>query len=232
MSQAVVQSTPFGLVGEFLGFVSTKYPQPRAIKLRWLDQDIVVKIAKDLRGDRALSTWIPGMQVQVWGTQRFSEKRSRVKFKAHRLLPWKADLGDVVIPNDAVIPGDAVILGDALIPNDALLRLTHPTITEIPVAEIAVVETPIAVAASKPIVLKVCTKSDCRARGGQKLCSMLNREVIKGSWDHSVTIREIGCIGKCKSGPHLVVSPDKVTYSNPKAHDIPAILNRHLQHST
>ena len=215
MSQAVVQSTPFGLVGEFLGFVSTKYPQPRAIKLRWLDQDIVVKIAKDLRGDRALSTWIPGMQVQVWGTQRFSEKRSRVKFKAHRLLPWKADSGDVVIPNDAVIPGDAVI------------RLTHSTITEIPITE-----TPIAVAAPKPIVLKVCTKSDCRARGGQKLCSMLNREVIKGSWEHPVTVREIGCIGKCKSGPHLVVSPDKVTYSNPKAHDIPAILNRHLQPST
>jgi (2Fe-2S) ferredoxin len=204
MSQAVVQSTPFGLVGEFLGFVSTKYPQPRAIKLRWLDQEIVVKIAKDLRGDRELSTWIPGMQVQVWGTQRFSEKRSRVKFKAHRLLPWKADLGD------------------ALTPSDALIRLANPTIAE----------TPIVAAISKPIVLKVCTKSDCRARGGQELCSILNREVIKGSWEHPVTIREIGCIGKCKSGPHLVVSPDKVTYSNPKAHDIPAILNRHLQHST
>ena len=208
MSQAVVQSTPFGLVGEFLGFVSTKHPQPRAIRLRWLDQDIVVKIAKDLRGDRELNRWIPGMQVQVWGTQRFSDKRSQVKFKAHRLLPWKADSGD------------------ALTPSDGLLRLTHPTIADSSTTT-PPIETPL-----KPIVLKVCTKSDCRARGGQELCSILNREVVKGSWEHPVTIREIGCIGKCKSGPHLVVSPSKVTYSNPKAHDIPAILNRHLQHST
>ncbi len=208
MGQAVVQSTPFGLVGEFLGFVSTKYPQPRAIKLRWLDQDIVVKIAKDLRGDLELNRWIPGMQVKVWGTQRFSEKRSQVKFKAHRLLLWKTDSGD------------------ALTPRDALLCLTHPTIADFPITDSPIADSP------KPIVLKVCTKSDCRARGGQELCSILNREVINGSWESPVTIREIGCIGKCKSGPHLVVSPGKVTYSNPKTHDIPAILNRHLQHST
>ena len=215
MSQAVVQSTPFGLVGEFLGFVSTKHPQPRAINLRWLDQDIVVKIAKDLRGDRELNRWIPGMQVQIWGTQRFSEKRSQVKFKAHRLLPWKADAKDAVIPSAA------------------LLRLANPTIAEIPIAEIPIAEIlPSIAAPPKPIVLKVCTKSDCRARGGQELCSILNREVIKKSWESPVTIREIGCIGKCKSGPHLVVSPGKITYSNPKADDIPAILNRHLQHST
>ena len=124
MSQAVLQSTPFGLVGEFLGFVSTKYPQPRAIKLRWLDQDIVVKIAKDLRGDRDLNHWIPGMQVQVWGTQRFSEKRSKVKFKAHRLLPWKADSED------------------ALTPSDALLRLANPTIAALPIAEIPIAASP------------------------------------------------------------------------------------------
>ena len=215
MSQAVVQSTSFELVGEFLGFVSMKHHQPRAIKLRWLNQDIVVKIAKDLREDHKLNHWIPGMQVHVWGTQRSSEKRSQVKFKAYRLLPWKADSGD------------------ALISSDALRRLANPTIAESPIAEspMALVASPLA-ASPKPIVLKVCTKSDCRARGGQELCSILNREVINGLWEHPVTIREIGCIGKCKSGPHLVVSPDKVTYSNPRTHDIPAILNRHLQHAT
>ena len=208
MSHAVVQSTPFGLVGEFLGFVSTKHPEPRAIKLRWLDQDIVVKIAKDLRDDRELKRWVPGMQVQVWGTQRFSEKRSQVKFKAHRLLLWKTD-------------ADA-----ALIPSEALIRLANPTIADSPIAA------PKSIAAPKPIVLKVCTKSDCRARGGQELCRILTNEVTKASWNQPVTIREIGCIGKCKSGPHLLVSPDKVTYSNPKTRDIPLILDRHLQRST
>ena len=213
MSHAVVQSTPFGLVGEFLGFVSTKHPEPRAIKLRWLDQDIVVKIAKDLRDDRELKRWIPGIQVQVWGTQRFSEKRSQVKFKAHRLLRWKTT------PDEA------------LIPSEALLQLANPPIADIPIAGIPIADSK-PIAASKPIVLKVCTKSDCRARGGQELCRILTNEVTKASWNQPVTIREIGCIGKCKSGPHLLVSPDKVTYSNPKTRDIPLILDRHLQRST
>ena len=173
----------------------------------------MVKIAKDLRGDRDLKCWIPGMQVQIWGTQRFSEKRSQVKFKAHRLLPWKTDSDE------------------ALVPSEALLRLANPPIADIPIADIPIVA-PKSIAAPKPIVLKVCTKSDCRARGGQELCRILTSEVTKGSWEQPVTIREIGCIGKCKSGPHLLVSPDKVTYSNPKTRDIPLILNRHLQRST
>ena len=209
MSQAVIQNTPFGLVGEFLGFVITKYAHPRAIKLRWLDQEIIVKLAKDLRDDYELNRWIPGMQVQVWGTQRLSERRSQVKFKAHRILSFKADSEDAVTPSAA------------------LHRLASPVLSQPPIA---------IVASPKPIVLKVCTKSDCRARGGQELCTMLKNEIVKGAWDQPVSIREIGCIGKCKSGPHVVVMPDKVTYSNLKPKnldpsDVSTILDRHLKHS-
>lgn len=210
MSQAVIQNTPFGLVGEFLGFVSTKHAHPRAINLRWLDQEIVIKLAKDLRDDSELNHWIPGMQVQVWGTQRLSERRSKVKFKAHRILLFKTDSED------------------ALVPSAALHRLASP------VPSAALIP---GVAPSKPTVLKVCTKSECRARGGQELCTMLENEIVNGSWDKPVSIRAIGCIGKCKSGPHLMVLPDKVTYSNLKPNDlkpndVSKILDRHLKHAT
>ena len=210
MGQAVIQKNPFGLVGEFLGFVITKYSHPRAIKLRWLDQEIVVKLAKDLRDDYELNRWIPGMQVQVWGTQRLSQKRSQVKFKAHRILSFKTDFEE------------------ALVPSAAMLRLASPVLSEPLIS---------GVAPPKPIVLKVCTKSDCRVRGSQELCTILKNEITKGSWDQPVTIREIGCIGKCKSGPHLIVLPEKVTYSNLKPDnlkpdDLPKILDRHLKHLT
>ena len=209
MSQATVEQVPFGLVGEFLGFILNKQDQPRGLRLMWLGQEVMIKVAKYLRNDR-YDGWIPGMQVRVWGTQRLSQKRSQVKFKAHRILSFKTDFEE------------------ALVPSAAILRLASPVLSEPLIS---------GVAPPKPIVLKVCTKSDCRARGGQELCTILKNEITKGSWDQPVTIREVGCIGKCKSGPHLIVLPEKVTYSNLnpddlKPGDLPKILDRHLKHFT
>ena len=84
MSQATVERVPFGLVGEFLGFILNKQDQPRSLRLMWLGQEVMIKVAKYLRDDR-YDGWIPGMQVEVWGTQQFSRKKTRMKFNAHRI---------------------------------------------------------------------------------------------------------------------------------------------------
>lgn len=84
MSQATVERVPFGLVGEFLGFILDKQDQPRALRLMWLGQEVMIKVAKYLRDDR-YDGWIPGMQVEVWGTQQFSKKKMQAKFSAHRM---------------------------------------------------------------------------------------------------------------------------------------------------
>lgn len=84
MSQATVERVPFGLVGEFLGFILNKQDQPRSLRLMWLGQEVMIKVAKYLRDDR-YDGWIPGMQVEVWGTQQFCRKKTRMKFNAHRM---------------------------------------------------------------------------------------------------------------------------------------------------
>lgn len=85
MSQATVERVPFGLVGEFLGFILDKQDQPRGLRLMWLGQEVMIKVAKYLRNDR-YDGWIPGMLVEVWGTQQFSKKKTHIKFNAHRML--------------------------------------------------------------------------------------------------------------------------------------------------
>ncbi len=194
MGQSIDVQVPFGFVGEFLGFMSGKRDQPRAIKLRWVNQEVVVKIAKYIRDDQTLSDWIPGMQVQVWGTQRFCEKRSQLKFKAHRLAPWYAPQEPAATPSAPL----------------AAAKSAKPATTP-------------------PIVLKICTESDCMKRGGRELCKILDREVHHGSQTQPITVKGTGCMGKCKTGPHLVVMPEKVTYSQVKSQDIPDILMRHVK---
>ena len=84
MSQATVERVPFGLVGEFLGFILNKQDQPRSLRIMWLGQEVMIKVAKYLRDDR-YDGWIPGMQVEVWNTQQFSRKKTQMKFNAHRI---------------------------------------------------------------------------------------------------------------------------------------------------
>ncbi len=79
-----IELLPFDLVGEFLGFVWGKQDQPRALRLIWLGREIVIKVAKSLRDDR-YDGWIPGMQVEVWGTQQFSKKKAKLKLNADRI---------------------------------------------------------------------------------------------------------------------------------------------------
>jgi (2Fe-2S) ferredoxin len=214
MGHSIDVQVPFGFVGEFLGFMSGKGHQPRAIKLRWVNQEVVVKIAKYIRDDQTLSDWIPGMQVQVWGTQRFCEKRSQLKFKAHRLAPCYSPQEPAAPPVTAT-------------PDIATASATTASATTASAAKSAAKSAKLAT--TQPIVLKVCTESGCMKRGGREICKMLDREVHHGSQTQPMTVKGTGCMGKCKSGPHLVVMPEKVTYSHLKSRDIPDILMRHVK---
>jgi (2Fe-2S) ferredoxin len=80
-----IERLPFDLVGEFLGFVWDKQDQPRALRLIWLGREVMIKVAKSLRDDR-YDGWIPGMQVEVWGTQQFSKKKAKLKLNADRIV--------------------------------------------------------------------------------------------------------------------------------------------------
>ncbi len=197
MSQATVEPVPFGLVGEFLGFILDKQDQPRRLRLMWLGQEVMIKVAKYLRNDR-YDSWIPGMQVEVWGTQQFSKKKTHIKFNAHGM--------SLRSPIPPVVPFGEPIVTIASNPKPAI---TKPAIT-------------------KPAIIKVCGKPDCMKQGGKALCKTLDKALSSGEWDPSIQVQLTGCMGKCSQGPNLVVMPDKKRYSNVTAQDIPKVLGQHF----
>ena len=193
MSQSAAVQVPFMLMGQFLGFIVSKKHQPRALRLRWLEQEIVIQLAKYLRDDRELAMLLPGMQVQVWGTQKMAPEQSKLKLKARKLLRSSENPDQMPAARES-------------------LEITP---------QLAATNAP------KPLKLKVCTKSDCMKRGGKAICKLLDQ--AEQEWGSALQVQETGCMGKCKSGPHLVVMPDRVSYSRIKPQEVPAIIAKHSQ---
>ena len=205
MSQVTIERVPFGLVGEFLGFILDKQDQPRCLRLMWLGQEVMIKVAKYLRDDR-YDGWIPGMQVEVWGTQKFSKKKTHIKFNAHR-MSLRSSASPIV--------ANIVPFRESVVTN----VVTNIT-TNTPVVTIA--------SNRKLAIIKVCGKPDCMKQGGKALCKTLDKALSSGEWDPSIQIQFTGCMGKCSQGPNLVVMPDKKRYSNVTVQDIPRVLNQHF----
>ena len=210
MSQVTIERVPFGLVGEFLGFILDKQDQPRRLRLMWLGQEIMIKVEKYLRDDR-YDGWIPGMQIEVWGTQQFSKKKTHIKFNAHRMS----------------LRSGAVLTVNPVVKNVVPSRESVPTrvVTNAPITIVTSNPKP---AIIKPAIIKVCGKPDCMKQGGKALCKTLDKALSSGEWDPSIQIQFTGCMGKCSQGPNLVVMPDKKRYSNVTAQDIPKVLTQHF----
>ncbi|VXD24047.1 conserved hypothetical protein [Planktothrix serta PCC 8927] len=82
--------------------------------------------------------------------------------------------------------------------------------------------------AVKPAKILVCQKSACRKRGGDDVWEVLQQELAQRGLKDQVTIQTTGCLKRCKSGPHLVMLPDKTRYSKVEAKKISALIEQHL----
>lgn len=83
-------------------------------------------------------------------------------------------------------------------------------------------------APEKPAKILVCQKSDCRRRGSDGICSLLEQELEQRGLQDQVTIQKTGCLKQCKAGPHVVVLPDKTRYSNVEPEEIPTLIEQHF----
>lgn len=97
---------------------------------------------------------------------------------------------------------------------------THPTVQ---VAAKAAPKT----AKTRARVL-VCQKSSCRKRGAEAVCARLNSALAQAGLQDQVTIQGTGCMDRCKSGPQVVVMPDKTRYSRVSPEEVPALVERHF----
>lgn len=67
----------------------------------------------------------------------------------------------------------------------------------------------------------------CGAKDSEALCLLMRRRVRALGWTH-VCVTKAGCMGRCLSGPSLVIYPDNVWYSPKNEDDIHEILEKHL----
>ncbi|MFE4105883.1 (2Fe-2S) ferredoxin domain-containing protein [Almyronema epifaneia] len=84
----------------------------------------------------------------------------------------------------------------------------------------------------KPTKILVCQKSSCRKRGSAEVCQQLTESLEKSGLSDRVTIKKTGCMGHCKSGPHVVFIPDKKRYSGVKPKAVPELVAKHCAQKT
>lgn len=71
----------------------------------------------------------------------------------------------------------------------------------------------------------------CAARGSEALFLQLRR-LVKEVGLERVAITKTGCMGRCLSGPALVIYPDNVWYAPHTADDAARIVTQHLCNGT
>lgn len=76
--------------------------------------------------------------------------------------------------------------------------------------------------------IRICQKSGCRKRGSQQVLSALNSAIQNLGQENNIQLQSMGCMGKCKSGPNLVILPDKARYTGVKPKNIANILRQHF----
>ncbi len=78
----------------------------------------------------------------------------------------------------------------------------------------------------KPTKIYVCTQGKkCPKRGSKKVLEQLQAEVANQA--SSLEVKGCGCLGLCKKGPSLIVTPDKVRYGRVKPEDSYEIVKAH-----
>jgi len=74
----------------------------------------------------------------------------------------------------------------------------------------------------------VCQKSPCRKRGADGVCQALQSALDDRGLGEQVTIKQTGCMDRCKAGPNVVVMPDKTRYSRVLPEEIPDLIEQHF----
>lgn len=77
--------------------------------------------------------------------------------------------------------------------------------------------------------IMVCKKSSCRKRGSKDLCKALSQTLATSNLKAQVEISGMGCIGKCKAGPNILIMPDKEKYTRVKPSQAAEIIHAHFE---
>jgi (2Fe-2S) ferredoxin len=75
----------------------------------------------------------------------------------------------------------------------------------------------------------ICCGGDCKKRGSKDVRKTLKGELRERGMAGDVRVDAVGCLGLCKHGPNAVVYPGGTWYLGLTEHDVPEVVERHLQ---
>ena len=74
--------------------------------------------------------------------------------------------------------------------------------------------------------IAICAGTGCLGLGNEKVIRACEAEIRKQSLDTRIDIRATGCHGFCEKGPHVVVYPEEIYYTEVSPEDVPEIITR------
>ncbi len=191
------QTSDFNFESIFLGFTALDGYRLKYVRLRTPEGDRIIKIPKEQRLElyRSLK---PGDTIRCTGEQKLNLETGEYKLKACAIFKIFETVRTEVQAHERA----------------EVIHLSAHSSQKRQVTT-----------AAKPLVnVLVCQKSDCVKRGSSEVCDALLGALEEQDLAGYVKVKSTGCLKHCKSGPHLVVMPDKSRYSNVKVGDVPDII--------
>jgi NADH-quinone oxidoreductase subunit F len=74
--------------------------------------------------------------------------------------------------------------------------------------------------------IAICAGTGCLGLGNEKVIRACEAEIQKQSLETRIDIRATGCHGFCEKGPHVVVYPEEIYYTDVSPEDVPEIISR------
>jgi (2Fe-2S) ferredoxin len=189
------QISDFNYEGVFLGFTTLDGYKLNYIRLTTAEGNLIIKIPKEQRLEFYRSLKT-GDLIQCTGKQKLNLATGESKFKAYSILKTVTKTVPQVQESAEVIH-----LSDRSSQRQQVKPSTKPLVNVL-----------------------VCQKSDCVKRGSSEVCNALLGALEEQDLAGYVKVKSTGCLKHCKSGPHLVVMPDKSRYSKVKVGDVPDIV--------
>ncbi|EKV00049.1 hypothetical protein Lepto7375DRAFT_2139 [Leptolyngbya sp. PCC 7375] len=194
----------FILEGIFLGYLSKKKKKIKALALEVEQEQVVIKLPKEVRDSIQAYQFQPGDQIRCIGRSQVDFTTGTIKLRAYQVLP--------------LLP-----------PNEEVPLTTSPKAPMSTTAEASQVPTyPTVAVAQKPPKILICRKSGCQKRGGRQLISKLESILQEYQLHDQVEIQYTGCQKRCSKAPTLTIMPGKHRYDRLSLQSLSNVVEKHF----
>lgn len=200
----------FRLEGRLLSVVLKDGYKVKGLRLATSSGEYKIKLPKDVRKS-LIADLTPGDWLCVSGQQKIDMKKGTVTLKAASVNRTTPGAVETVAPHHPdQIPDQIQHQADAKPSQEKEFQDPESKQTR------------------KPETILVCKKSDCCKRGGRAVSQTLEKILSDRQLEGQVTIKQTGCMKRCKAGPNIVM-PDKTRYSRVSPDELPEIVDKHIQ---